>query len=522
MFNIHVPNNWHIADGRLVLRLVDRKSRESKSIALIQGRPQKLLSSSLPNTAPGEVVVWIDLVSEHKATPLTSRVNLGSLKRLKSLRPLIYTKKMSLAQKTDLRSLIEVANAWRWIQPEDPRDVYSISHGIIHGLPQVDFSDNGAINMIMHEFEKTYNVNDGSEISNQIVYIWTLCKLNAIAKEIFGASGFFSRSESTDHVVERSSKAASELMLEFKKFTELPAPLAVAASLESVVLGRAHAENSYAAIMRSSNESIQKTGALAGVNSYGSLGKHAPIILPELVFLNIGGSLHSRSNMGRTTILYSANPAFLRSYLTRLVYYVALFPEYDYHMHIVGDYDECLELAGSVLEMFKLNQSIQGKSTDVSHISFSVSQVPSNVPKKTSYYASARYFFARDIMAVTGSPVWIQDVDLFPTGDTLRYLKDLNKHDVSLFFSHYLHGTFPWIRYLAGNVYVNNTENGVRFLDAASAYLAEWVTVKESWTVDQNALAFAVESCGIDLDIADVRRMGIPLQQSSLASRIEN
>lgn len=522
MFTVVIPNNWPINDCRPVLRLVDRKTRKSKSIALYQGKSFNLLATDLPNEMIGEVVAWIDLVAEGNSTPLTKRVNLGSLRRLKALRAIIYRKNLTQAQEGEFVTLMEIANAWRWIQPEDVRDVYAISHDIIHTLSSIDLTEKGPIGRLVSFFKNSNNINDGSEISNQIVYIWSLCKIVVGAREALGASGFPTQSATATPEVELARSVASNLLLEIDKYTELPAPLAVAASLESIVSGRAKAENSYARIIENSSRSIQKTGALAGVMSYGRLGRHDAIYIPELKLLEVGGSLGDRAGLGRTTVIYSANPDYLRSYLMRLVYYVSLFPEYDYHIHLVGSETECLDMALCVLQTFQLNQSIRGKSLEFNHISFSFSEVPENVPEKVSYYASARFFYAAAIMSKTGSPVWIQDVDLFPTGDTLEFLNALKDHDVSLFISHYLHGAFPWIRYLAGNVFINNTVYGFTFLREVSAYLAEWLTVEESWTVDQNALAFAVESCGPGLDLADVRRMRIPLQQSALAPRIES
>lgn len=522
MFKVMVPSNWSSGDGRLILRLVDRKTRKSNSLSITKGISRNIDLTDLPNKAPGEVVAWIDLNNNGTTTPLTNRVNLASLGKLKNLRAIIHDKSMTGSRRAELENIAEIANACRWIEPDDLRNIYAISQGIINRLQAMDHTSESNINYIFNVMNNWYTLNDGAEISNQIVYIWSLCQVNSALREGSKAGTFHAAQLRGSSESGRTLTAARSLLHQLKSFSELPAPTVVAASLESIVHGRENAERSYLDVLSTHRVSISRTGALGGVTSFGTLGSRQPIEIPELRMIGIGGRNTSSREPGRATVLYSADPRFLRAYLTRLVYYVGLFHEYDYHFHLIGNEAECRELTELIKSTYETNQTIRNQPTCSDHLSFSYSEVPEHVPDRFSYYASARFLVAGQLMKISKSPIWIQDVDLFPTGDSVRYLDELVKHDVALFVSPFLYGAFPWIRYLAGNVYINNTEQGFRFLDAASAYLAEWLLVKDSWTVDQNALSYAVEACGPDLDIADVREMGLPFQQSNLAARIES
>lgn len=521
MFRILVPKNWVFDDGRLILRLVNRSTKEKISHRIIQGKAMSLKLSDLPSNSPGEVVVWIDVATANKTYPVTKRINLASLRKGSKLRDLIYNVSIREHRSSPEQSDIDLLNALRWIRPSGKDDSFRISHRVLNDFGSITKDSAKIIEECYLGMSNYQNINDGSEICNQISFMRTLCRIRTLAQERLTTKDAFSRQAVLSGNIE-VQKFASELLEEARSYADLPAMKVVTACLESVLFPRHVSAASFESLREEKNiSSIRQTGALAGVSSSGDLGLRNPINIPKVEYRGIGADLHSRKKSEKTTVIYSADPKFLKSYLLRLVFYISLFPEFDYHFHIVASDAEFTETSKLFLQTYELNQNIRGKSSATDHISFSSSEVPVDVVQENSYFASARYLIADQVMKITNSPVWIQDVDLFPTADPTGFEAALQRNDVTLYVSSFARGLFPWTRYLAGNVYINNSAMGEKFLLSASSYLSEWVSVPDSWTVDQNAITYALDNCGPELLLGDMKELKLPLTQSKLSVRIE-
>lgn len=522
MYSVLIPSNWVTPDGRLVLRLIDRRTRKVKSLKIIHGEQHIIRRDDLPTSNPGDVIAWIDFTSGTETVALTERVNLASLKRAHLLREYFFRPKLTPAQNNEVESLIKIVNALRWITVENSNNEFKFSHRIMNDYGKITKNGKDIINRTFDSLNSFQDINDGSELSNQIAYLWAMLRITEIASKKLGTSETFDARQAKDRNSNQRTVAV-EILTELEKFSRLPAVLALAASAESLISERIQFSEKFATLRHGQTaQSILQTGGLAGVYSVGTLTNIAPVPTLRINHPGIGADLMLRANKNRVTIIYSANPKFLKSYLFRIIFYMSAFPEYDYHFHLVAKDAECREMAICLLETFELNQKIREKDTDTSHVSFSFSQVPQEVNEDISYFASARYLIALEVMDMTQSPIWIQDVDLFPTGDTTPYIKTLRQYDISIFVSSFLRGILPWARYLAGNVFVNNTDMGREFLVHTSDYLTRWVTCPNNWTVDQNALAYAIDSCGEGLKIGNLRMMQMPVIQSKFAARIES
>lgn len=522
MFTILIPKMWNLDDGRLILRLISRTTKKATSIRIIQAKATSIEPGDLPSDTVGDVVGWVDLSNGSKSYPVTKRINLGLLRRGTKLRDLIYGLPTRDEYSSVTQSDLDLLNGLRWIRPAGKNDAFRISHRLLNDFPKIDKRGVEIVERLFDGISQYQNVNDGSEVCNQIVYLHTLCRLRTITQRQLDANDTFSR-VSILSGNEKQKRIASMLLGEVKEYTKLPAVMAIAASLESILSPRNVSSTSFAALRSNGSMlSIQQTGALAGVASAGNIESRSRIEIPTIEFPGFGTDINSRKSAARATVIYSANPRFLKSYLMRLVYYISLFPEFDYHFHLVASPDECKDLASLVLSTYELNQNIRGKSELIENISFSFSETPAEVIHKKSYFASVRYLIADQIMSITNSPVWIQDVDLFPTGEVAQIEKALRKNDVSLYVSSFAHGLFPWTRYLAGNVYVSNTAMGAKFLRSAASYLVEWLLAPNSWTVDQNALTFALDTCGPSLRLGNMKELKVPFTQSKLSIRIES
>lgn len=522
MYKVLIPRNWEIPEGRLILRLKNRNSKNSVSKRIIKGRPTVLKIADMPAKSVGDVIAWVDVATAESTKPLTTRVNLASLKRVKNIRSLIYGEINIPDLERLLNEQTAALNGLRWIAPNGPGDIFRISHRILNDFGTIGKKGVNNVDHLFNSMRNFQNINDGTEACNQIAYVHMICQIRQVAQQHMQVSDTFSRSAIVSGN-ENMRKVLLGLLYEIKQYSELPALQTIAASIESLLYERCVSAESFTGLRESKSlNSLRLTGGLSGIGSYGDRHHGDSIAMPEIKYTGIGTDVHSRINNGKTTVIYSANPKFLKAYLFRLVYYISLFPEFDYHFHLIASAEDCAKLAELVLESFVFNQKIRQKPTSTAHISFSFSSVPLQVEDETSYFASARYLVAGQIMNITKAPVWVQDVDLFPTADTNKYQDQLKKHDVTLYVSGFLRGLFPWTRFLAGNVYVNNTQKGKEFLESAAKYLCEWVTVPNSWTVDQNALTYAIDYCGPNLKLGNMKELKVPLTQSKLAIRIES
>lgn len=520
MYTVHIPRSWVVAEGRLIFRMINRTTRETKSIRIFQGKPLNIFLHDLPSDAPGDVYVWISNAGGNGN--ITERVNLASLKKIPKIKTLFFSSQITAEKAKEIGSLTKVANALRWIQPTNSDDTFRLSHRIINDFNRITPAGHEIIDKIFNELDAFQDINDGSEIANQITYIWAMQRIMHRSAQVLNPSETFSATVSKA-IGSKQGILARDLLEEIRRFNTLPSVKAISSCLESLILDRRSATLSFAGLRKESAtaQRIKKTGALAGVSSFGDCDHRSAVPLPSIDYPGIGVDLKTRKDTGRVTVIYSANPSFLRAYLMRLVFYISLFPEYDYHFHLIAPPEESADLASLLLDTYITNQTIRKESVNVDHISFSFSEVPYGVSEAVSYYAAARFLVAYNVMRTTGAAIWIQDVDLFPTGDSSIHLPQLEKADVSLYVSNFLRGVFPWTRYLAGNVYVSNTELGRKFLLSTSEYLSEWVAVPDSWTVDQNAMTYAIDSCGPNLKLGNMRTFKIPFHQSKLATRIE-
>ncbi|NBB06929.1 hypothetical protein [Pseudomonas monteilii] len=115
---------------------------------------------------------------------------------------------------------------------------------------------------------------------------------------------------------------------------------------------------------------------------------------------------------------------------------------------------------------------------------------------KKSYFAQSRFLVARRLSEHYRQPLLITDLDFQLSQDPSDAIRKLSFIDVS-FLQHKketAQWAFPWLRSMAGSVWLNNTEVAREFfslikLGFISCYNAHWF----NWGVDQNLLTSALE-----------------------------
>lgn len=528
MYKINVPKVWINSENRIVLRILNRNSRESKVHHLVAGREFPLSPSHFPAGSSNEFVIWVDQIHDGKSVPVTERTTPALISQISSLRNLleqIYFKTSS-NDEPNVKNILQIINSSRWISdPKQSDRIYRISDNIFGLVGRAAGSSEAELRNLIESLNAIHPANDGSEIMNNIIYVYFAIKIHKLTNK--ESVKFFSSLNSirTGACV-AIPDGVREILHEARAYGSHPSVNLLIACLESVFVTRGDSAHRIQAVIQrppqESQSKILKTSGLGGAATYGSCEEGdetiaiAPVVL-EYLHKSVP-SVHAQE----PTIIYSADPHFLKSYLPRLLFYVSLFPEYRYHFHIIASKYESTVVKDLILKHIQSIVSIRSSEASTPKIDISFSECPADVKERVSYYASARYMIAGEIMKESSRPVWIQDVDLYPTGELSSFLPTFLAHDVSLYRSSFLGGTLPWVRYLAGNVFVSPTSAGMEFLVNVDRYMRHWLTVESSWMIDQNAISYGIESMKSSLLMADTRTMRVPVQQSALANRIEN
>lgn len=119
--------------------------------------------------------------------------------------------------------------------------------------------------------------------------------------------------------------------------------------------------------------------------------------------------------------------------------------------------------------------------------------VPAFVAQPMTYYATARHLHARQVIEETGAPVVITDFDMTVKEPFAPFLAALAEAQVAVPFTRGLAALSPWRRYMAGTGWFTPTPQSLAFLETVERYIVRGLDRDPSWTLDQNALAFAVE-----------------------------
>ncbi|WEK29773.1 MAG: hypothetical protein P0Y58_23240 [Candidatus Pseudomonas phytovorans] len=156
------------------------------------------------------------------------------------------------------------------------------------------------------------------------------------------------------------------------------------------------------------------------------------------------------------------------------------------HVHWVKEKSEGLDFIDATLAKSK---------NFFSELNVTYEEIDEVLDKK-SYFAQSRFLIARRLSEHYRLPLLITDLDFQLTQDPSSAINKLSFIDVS-FLQHKnksAQWAFPWLRSMAGSVWVNNTEAAREFfklmeLGFSACYNAHWF----NWGVDQNLLTSVLE-----------------------------
>ncbi|MEU3330839.1 hypothetical protein ACF046_01455 [Glutamicibacter creatinolyticus] len=501
MIHVLIPKSWDEGyDDRLILRLKNSVTHDSHSISLRYGIKTIVKKNRLPSGEFKNLVIWVDRVVDGMANPITERVKPINLKNIKRLAAVIFNDNLiedeSTPELLDANFYIE---ACRWVNTlESQEETSRLARGIINRVSQLGSAPTSVLSRIFATLETQINIDDGTLIIDQIAFLFFIARIDNI-KNLADVQSF------------------DDVLTHMKKFESLPSVKLLTELLDSHIVGHKDDDLKRSRIMEEVEDGFQvQQDLLKGVYTYGLPGQIG-VSIPEIELLASAG----KSPADAPTIVYSADPNYLMAYAPRLIFYMSVMTELRYHLHIVAPKDVAVAASKSFMNFVHATFALRNVEMDSIYLEISWSECPESIKLQASYAASARYLIAPQIMERHDSSVWIQDVDLYPIGDIRRFIDILETNHINLFKSHFLNGLLPWVRFLAGNVYVRNTAIGNKFLTDASVYLQNFLNHEHSWMIDQNALTFAIGKVPASIVIGDTRQLNIPVAQSNLSSLIE-
>ena len=120
-------------------------------------------------------------------------------------------------------------------------------------------------------------------------------------------------------------------------------------------------------------------------------------------------------------------------------------------------------------------------------------------------YACARFYLADYIIKNTKNDLYITDIDQLVMGDLETYLQTVAKgDDVQLSILENYFQLIPGRCYMAGNIYLKNSEKSRKFIELMVIYILHGIDEEKSWILDQNATRYAVEH----VDVSNVNLNG--------------
>lgn len=191
-------------------------------------------------------------------------------------------------------------------------------------------------------------------------------------------------------------------------------------------------------------------------------------------------------------ILISVDPNFFRIYAPMILHNAQQVPALDVVIVLCAPPGEAVQLREDA-RTYLDGLSALNRQAAPQNVRTIVVSTPDWVGNERTFYACAR-FLALPSLLTEYSSIYATDADMFMTKDPRPFMKKVAALAFGVTRTEGPLGVSPWRRYMAGSVAVNRD-----YLDSPiRARLADYLSVglqePESWMLDQNALAYAVEA----------------------------
>lgn len=191
-----------------------------------------------------------------------------------------------------------------------------------------------------------------------------------------------------------------------------------------------------------------------------------------------------------TTVIFSMDKKFLKAYGIQLLYAASILKKVHFHYHIIDDDAE--EIVKDTHSMF-MNIVRYREIEDEIIPTFSYESLSDKIVNKATYYACARFMHADYFLEKFDNDILILDADFYIIDELDDLFKKCRQHDIATSVSSMGLSVFPWRRFMAGMVFLSNTEYSKEYSRVVTAYILDQIKNKKTWTLDQNALTYGYE-----------------------------
>lgn len=519
MYKIDIAHLQTRDTGRIILRLKSRVTSEVKS-KLLNRRHQTNIDSDFLPGPENEVVAWLeDQQGPEMRVELTPRTRLSSLRQIATLEIWLRDPGSACSAK-DAEVMAEILHKWEFIGIVNLENrltrIVNDSLRRMHGLKKLE--ETSKLVSICNAYRNLTPITD-SLPGNLVSGLESIIEMHTLLAQHPIQSQELVRHPNTSGTLSGNLRQALEGSWNYApgNAEKNAVGLISRGYITSLLEGRLSGSRIIADATAKRSATVAKFGMDMGAMTYGTVGEGHQYKTPGIIWHSENHEANSK-----VTILYSGNVTFLRRYLGRIFFYLIAQPQLSTHIHIVADSAEAVSFIAEADSLLTAMHSFAGRDSDAPIIAWSSSAPPEEIGNLITYFACARYLVALDVMAKHDTAIWIQDVDLFPTSPITTANDSLGRFDVALVQSDGLNFMAPWRRYLAGNVYINQTDNARDFLRSVSDYITFFLSREHSWMLDQNALDWAVEKCSDYVRIGNMKHLNINLTQSIMNSAIES
>ncbi|MBV9861260.1 MAG: hypothetical protein JO267_03840, partial [Alphaproteobacteria bacterium] len=195
--------------------------------------------------------------------------------------------------------------------------------------------------------------------------------------------------------------------------------------------------------------------------------------------------------------LYSCDANFFRIYFPYWLSVAEYLKPSGFHFHFLlnGQETEILELLSDAEALRQRLGRFRDCDPDIyaDNISYSFAPLPEFCAKPVTYFACARYLFARTVSQAFGGRLIIQDIDLVFRDNPRSYFETFAQDKFAIWCSAGLYGLDPWRRFIAITFPVPCSEQAHECLADLEDYILAGLEKAGSWYLDQNALLYFFE-----------------------------
>lgn len=226
---------------------------------------------------------------------------------------------------------------------------------------------------------------------------------------------------------------------------------------------------------------------------------------------------------GKTLLLFSCDLTYFRVHFPYWISAIQYLSQHGIEAHfiLVGNREAVGDAIKECAEVISLTATLRGTSplAATEHVSFSRVSTPGYVTDPKTFFACARFLLARQLGRNFEGQMLILDSDMMLREDPrlfLRRLHDLSESRLPLVIAGGLSSLIPAHRYPAVTFPIPRREWGDQIMHDIEDYIYAGLDCSVSWTLDQNAITYAVErlvaSQGADL-LFRIHELGRPFVQ---------